>query len=225
MKRPIQCILLAIILAFAGNDAFAQIDTNTRKNPWRPIKDEDILWTKRVWREITVYERQNAALTDAPQTPQENVFGNVLLSGINSGVFQPYGDDLFLGKGEKEDDSEGHWIYGERGVNRNTKSLELKHPLTKEEVNRRIDCDAANFSTMTRKFLNFYALHKNDSMLFPAEQPETKKTKRKKRKQETEPRQVVLINDTTAVSSCIYPQQVSHYGIVEDWIFDKSGGK
>jgi len=225
MKRPIQGILFSILLAFAGNAAFAQIDTNAREIPWQLIKDENILWKKRVWREINVYERQNASLTDAPQTPRENVFGNVLLSGINAGAFQPYADDLFV-KGQKEENEKEHWDYGDTPVSDSAANpFVLSHPLTKEEVKRRIACDPANFSTMTKCYLNFYALRKNDSLLFPAEQAETKKTKRKKREHEMEPGQEVLINDTTAVPSCIYPQQVSHYAIIEDWIFDKDKGK
>jgi hypothetical protein len=184
MKRPIINILFAIMLVFADRTVFAQIDTSVHIIPWLPIKDEDILWTKRVWREVPVYEKQNASLRCDPTYPQEDVFANVLLSGINAGAFQPYSDDLFAGKGKKFEDSLDYWDYGDDPVNKNAaKPFILKQPLTKEEVNKIIACDPRNLSADIRKYLNFYAQHKNDSMLFPAEQAETKKTKKKKREE------------------------------------------
>jgi len=32
------------------------------------------------------------------------------------------------------------------------------------------------------------------------------------------------IYDASPVASCIYPQQIDRYGIIEDWIFDKAEG-
>src|SRR5579872_6966837 len=60
--------------------------------PWEPIKPEDILWKKRVWRQIEIYERNNTPLRDDHATPQENVFANILLTGIKTGVIKAYSD-------------------------------------------------------------------------------------------------------------------------------------
>ncbi len=225
MKKTLCNILF--ILAFASIDkkVLAQIDTNARETPWTPIKDENILWTKRVWREIAVYERQNVALTDLPQSPPGNVFANVLLSGINAGQFQAFAENLFAGKAHNEEHMEDYWDYGDTINKGAAKPVILRHPLTKEDIKKIIACEAKDLSTNTRKYQNYYALHKNDSLLFPAEQAETKKTKRKKRKQDPDMEQGVLINDTTALLSCSYPQQVSHYAIIEDWIFDRDQGQ
>ncbi len=130
-----------MILASACNIALAQIDTNAREIPWQTIKQADILYKKRMWREIPVYEKRNAPLRDDPRMPQENVFANVLLSGINAGVFT---------------------AYAERGK-------ELKHPLTIEEVNELTKCDPANLSVGSLKFWNFCLEHKNDSVEFAGE--------------------------------------------------------
>ena len=134
------------MLAFCGNTASAQTDTNAPTIvPWQPIKEENILWTKRVLREIPVYEKRNAPLRDDPRIPQKNVLANILLAGINEGAFNAYAE------------------WGEK----------LGHPLTKEEVNALISCDPASLSVSAMKFWSFCVEHKSDSEEFITEDHET----------------------------------------------------
>ena len=205
-------LLLTALLSFFVNVIFAQIDTNAREIPWKPIKAADILWKKRVWREISVYEMQNVALRDDPGYPQENVFANVLLSGINAGIYKAYlkVDDRSSENVFKEDSLKDEWIYSDEPVKKNDstkpEAQEFMKPLTKDEVNSMVVCDPASLSVNSREYLHSFSQHKNDSMTVT-----DKETK--------------APYDSTAVQTCVYPQQVDKYGIIEDWIFDKGEGQ
>src|SRR5580704_14963595 len=187
-------ILLMVFFVFSCNIAFAQRDTSAHEIPWQPIKKSDMLWKKRVWREISVYEKQNAPLRGDPKSPPENVFANVLLSGINEGLYKAYAADTENDKlrlKEKDQDE----VYPEKvdkWVDRSDKSLpELNlAPLTKEEVNGIIACDPAQLSAHARMCIHFCAEHKDDTST-----------------------STFLDYDSSLVTSCTYPQQVDHYGI------------
>ncbi len=186
MKRVIFNSVFIILLALCGNTASAQIDTNSHTViPWHPINDTDLAWKKRVWREIPVYEKRNAALRDDPHIPQKNVLANILLAGINEGAFTAYAEN----------------------------SSELRHPLTKEEINALISCDPASLSVNAMKFWSFCLEHKNDSEEFTVES------------NGTDSNQVSLSNSTAGITSCSYPQQIDRYRIAEDWLFDKGHGQ
>ncbi len=218
MKKSARNLLLTITLAFVGNIAFAQIDTNAREIPWKPIKNKNILWSKRVWREIPVYEKQNAPLRDDPESPKENVFANILLSGVNAGVFSAFAKveehdtkDV-LNEADLKDErvsSDGPVIGKDR---KELLKTVLTQPLTKEEINRIISCEPTNLSVNSRRYLNFCAQRKDDSLDFfvdwagkPSEELE----------------KLMSPYDTSIVTSCSYPQQIDRYKIVEDWIFDR----
>ena len=216
MKRVVCNVFFpTVILVLYCSIAFAQIDTNAREIPWKPIKDTDILWKKRVWREISVYEKQNVPLRNDPEYPQDNVFANVLLSGINAGVYRVYAtaeEQLVKAGGKELKPDKSTWI----NADTSSSDLYFKDPLTKEELNRIITCDPAKLSVNSKRYINFYAQHKNDSMEFLVEEAGAKK-----RKQDRVLGKATSLYDTTAVTSCVYPQQVDQYGIIEDWIFDK----
>lgn len=86
------CILVAAILTPFFNPASAQKNKDTppptHTIPWAPIRDADILWKKRVWREIQVYERNNAPM----RSNQQNALAGILLNGIRSGAIKAYAD-------------------------------------------------------------------------------------------------------------------------------------
>ncbi len=75
------------------NQAHAQKATHAVKSvipiPWEPINETDILWKKRVWREINVFEGNNAPLCIG----QTYSFANILLSGIHSGTIRAYSNE------------------------------------------------------------------------------------------------------------------------------------
>lgn len=74
---------------------YTQAQTNNSKPiPWEYIKPEDMLWKKRVWRQIDLREKNNAPLSNDPLIPKENVFANVLLRGLKNGIINAYtGED------------------------------------------------------------------------------------------------------------------------------------
>ena len=67
---------MALIMAI-GKTAIAQDkkkkDTLRTPVQWKPIRDNDMLWKKRVWRQIEVYYSKNAVLRPDPNIPDENV--------------------------------------------------------------------------------------------------------------------------------------------------------
>ena len=239
MKKII-CYIVIVSSILSGGSALAQIDTNAREIPWQYIDNSDILWSKRVWREIAIYEKANTVLRNVPGAPKENIFANVLLSGIRQGFFQAYSDDLLKGdpklyvdapaqddvpvKGKKKKIVMDEWI--DLGIpeekNDTTKLLPpqimLQNPLTMEELNKRISCDPPGLSVNAKKLVNFCERHKGDSIDFFAG---TTLNERKGNKSEnTSP-----AYDTTTPAICMYPQQVSHYGIIEEWLFDRKAGQ
>ncbi len=225
-------ILITIVLLLSGSVAFAQRDTNTHEIPWQAIKKEDILWKKRVWREIAVYEKQNAPLRYDPISPQEAVFANVLLSGITADLFNAFAADtennelLFHETANNKSEpkkEEGMWVYTDESDSL-LPALGIKHPLTKEDVKSIIACDPAQLSIYSRKYINFRLQHPNDTVAFTIEEYEVKE-RRKKRTEKRIVSQDFSIYDTTPLTSCIYPQQIDHYGIIEDWIFDRNQGQ
>ena len=222
MKRATRYKLFTALFALYGNIAFAQRDTSSHEIPWQHINDTDIVWTKRVWREIAVYEKQNTALRDDPAAPPGNVFANVLLSGIKEGRYIAYANaDENNAKEVKGGVPKDEWVDAEAVVTKDTSQLKsgLLHPLTKEEVNRIIACDPTNLSVNARKYINQYASNSLPSIEVVPASPESKKKKKKKEREDE-----ISGYDTTAVASCVYPQQVDHYRIIEDWIFDKGQG-
>jgi len=81
-----------------GNGSEINDAVTTPAIPWEPIKEKDVLWKKRVWREID--SLQNNALV-----PQGNRLINVLIEGINSGKIKAYSanDDRFSKELTKEE--------------------------------------------------------------------------------------------------------------------------
>lgn len=176
-------LLLTLIITFSAFVSFAQkkkqnVDTSAYKGaiPWEPIKAKDILWKKRVWREIEVYEKNNRAFRDNAGTPAENLFANVLVSGIRAGIFKAYRD----------------------------KDTVFASPLTIDEVNAIIQCDPGELSWRARLYINNRNNHRDDK---------------------TDALSGTITSyDTAEVQSCIFPQQVERYAIMEDWIFDRNKG-
>lgn len=83
--------LLAIICcanAFAqsANDSSANGETNSF-TPWRPIKEENILWAKTVWRVLNLADKSNAPLSN-----NGSAFPGVLLHGIKTGAIKAFAD-------------------------------------------------------------------------------------------------------------------------------------
>jgi gliding motility associated protien GldN len=93
MKNLPCLFLLLLIQPSLYNQAHAQKAKHIVKSgipiPWEPINDTDILWKKRIWREIEIYERTNAPL----RINQTYSFANILLGGIHSGAIKAYSNE------------------------------------------------------------------------------------------------------------------------------------
>jgi gliding motility associated protien GldN len=88
--------------------AFDRIPYNKRERqpiPWQYIRESDILWKKRVWREIDTREKQNIAFR---YTGDENTGGGmfieILIDAIKTGRIKAYStfDDRFTSELTKE---------------------------------------------------------------------------------------------------------------------------
>ena len=91
----------------------------------------------------------------------------------------------------------------------------FKQALLPASVGALTACNPLTLSANGRMYLNYLARHQDDSMEFNTELP------KKKRLQKG----YLDKYDSSAVSSCVFPQQVDCYQIVEDWIFDKKQNK
>ena len=61
---------------------------------WQPIREADLMWKKRVWREISVLEKQNHAFTYAgDEHTGGGMFIEILIDAINSGKVVAYSSD------------------------------------------------------------------------------------------------------------------------------------
>lgn len=59
--------------------------------PWQPIREKDILWLKRVWREIDVNERQNMVFTyEGDEHTGGGMFADILLYHVQKGTIKAY---------------------------------------------------------------------------------------------------------------------------------------
>ena len=141
---------LIVLTLLTGNSTFAQKTTiDSEKSyviEWSPIRESDILWKKRIWREIAIYEKSNAAFLNTTGVNAENVYANILLKGLKTGAFNAYADQDTL----------------------------FTTPLTMVTIASLITCKPP---------------------------------------------------DTAYVTTCVYPQQVEFYDLVEDWIFDRNKGQ
>ncbi len=74
--------------------------------PWQPIRETDILWKKRVWREIDTREKQNVAFRYAgDESSGGGMFIEILIDALKTGKIKGYKqfDDRFTQIMSKED--------------------------------------------------------------------------------------------------------------------------
>lgn len=67
--------------------------------PWAPIRENDVLWKKRVWREIDIREKQNAAFRfPGDENTGGGLFIEILMDAVKRGKIKAYSafnDDRF----------------------------------------------------------------------------------------------------------------------------------
>jgi gliding motility associated protien GldN len=66
---------------------------------WNPIREADILWKKRIWREIDSREKANVGFRynglDGDESTGGGMFIEILIDGLKRGLFRAYADDRF----------------------------------------------------------------------------------------------------------------------------------
>jgi|GEM_PF-2664120 len=60
--------------------------------PWKSIKEEDILWRQRVWREIDIADPANAVMATTGTSASYDLLG-LLYKGLQEGAFKAYTTD------------------------------------------------------------------------------------------------------------------------------------
>ena len=74
--------------------------------PWQPIREADILWKKRVWRELDTREKQNVAFRYAgDESSGGGMFIEILIDALKTGKIKGYKtfDDRFTTQMTKDD--------------------------------------------------------------------------------------------------------------------------
>jgi len=157
--------LFLVLMLCLQYEVIAQNNTTQSEYslPRKPADDADMLWKKRVWREIEVYERENSPL----RSEETDALASILLNGIKSGILKAYAseDTAFL------------------------------HPLALQAIDTLSLCDASGLSSYARSYQHRLKMGDPD------------------------------IKDTSAIRSCVFPQQVEFYEIKEDWIFNRNTGQ
>jgi gliding motility associated protien GldN len=73
--------------------------------PWKTIKEQDIAWQKRVWRNIDVADAQNKAFVFDANSPKENDLAHIMIQGVFDGKCKAYSaeNDRFTKELTKEE--------------------------------------------------------------------------------------------------------------------------
>ncbi len=121
-----------------GDDANQNTNQPLKSEPilWESIDSADILWQKKVCRQIAILERNNAPFRNDPAMPKINVFANILMSGLKEGAFKAYSDG----------------------------DTAFAHPLSIHDVDTLTKCDPTSLSKNTRILINRFTKHSNDSL-------------------------------------------------------------
>ena len=89
-----------------NDGAYDKVSHVTLPIPWQPIREADILWKKRVWREIDTREKQNIAFRYAgDENSGGGMFIEILIDALKTGKIKGYKtfDDRFTTQMSKED--------------------------------------------------------------------------------------------------------------------------
>ena len=127
--NAIKCFFLSVVAVAVlclGAHAQKNNDSAHTFKSWDTIALKDMLWKKRVRREINIFERTNAPLRNDPQMPKGNVFASVMMHGLKTGAIKAYrdGDTTF------------------------------STPLSLGEIDSAVQCHAAGLSKLARAYLH-----------------------------------------------------------------------
>jgi len=114
-----------------NDGAYDKVSHATIPIPWQHIREADILWKKRVWREIDTREKQNVAFRYAgDENSGGGMFIEILIDGLKTGKIKGYKtfDDRFTNQMSKEDIMES--------VAGKTDTITVTDPITNVETQK-----------------------------------------------------------------------------------------
>lgn len=76
--------------------AIDKVEHNNYITPWQPIREADVLWKKRVWREIDTRQKQNFAFRyPGDDESGGGMYIEILVDAIKNGKVTAFTDDRF----------------------------------------------------------------------------------------------------------------------------------
>jgi gliding motility associated protien GldN len=90
--------------------AYDQVAHVNRILPWQPVREADVLWKKRIWREIDIRQKQNMAFRyPGDDNTGGGMFIEILIDAVKKGKVKAYStvDDRFTSALTKEQILEG----------------------------------------------------------------------------------------------------------------------
>ena len=110
MNTFLKCLIIGVF-TLAAVSAYSQVlDTGPRDGiydktaimqmspiPYVPLREADVIWSKRIWREINMKEKMNQPFY-FPETPQGTwrSFMQIILDNMKEGTITGYDDDKFI---------------------------------------------------------------------------------------------------------------------------------
>ena len=91
--------------SLTNDGVWDRVRHDTKPIPWQPIREADILWKKRVWREIDTREKQNVGFRFAgDENSGGGMFIEILMDGLKRGKIEAFSnvDDRFTTKLTKQ---------------------------------------------------------------------------------------------------------------------------
>jgi gliding motility associated protien GldN len=110
MKTFLKCLVIGAFVMIAASSYSQVLDTGPRDGiydktailqmnpiPYVPLREADVIWSRRIWREINMKEKMNQPFY-YPETPQGSwkSFMQIVLDNLKEGTITPYEDDKFI---------------------------------------------------------------------------------------------------------------------------------
>jgi len=110
MKIFLKCLIIVAFTTIAASAYSQVLDTGPRDGiydktaitqmvpiPYVPLREADVIWSRRIWREINMKEKMNQPFY-FPETPQGTwkSFMQIVLDNMKEGAITAYEDDKFI---------------------------------------------------------------------------------------------------------------------------------
>jgi len=121
---------------------YDRIPHESRILPWQPIREADVMWKKRVWREIDTRQKQNLAFRyPGDELSGGGMFVEILINAIKTGKVQAFNEQDFtttLSKEQMLDKLEGK-----------IDTIEIEDPITQEKSTKLVR-SGVNLESITK---------------------------------------------------------------------------